>query len=302
MDVRSLTVPFDGKTGRVVIPLLDLHNTIKLTPIGDLHLGNAGCDEAALNKWVDTVAADPNHYTVYMGDMADCILPGDKRFDPGEVAEWLWSPDNRGRIADAQYERVYELLKPIPKERVLGIIEGNHERTIRDRHNRDLTRDLARTLDIPYLGQEAFLYVTIPYASKAKNGGKQRKLAESKGGISSGRGGGILKIFITHGSGGGRKVGAKANKITDLTSWVNADIILCGHHHDKFATRTVQLDLDRAGHLVARERLHVLTGSFLKTYKEGTRGYGARELYPPTAIGPVTITIHPRTLELGTII
>jgi len=285
VEIRHLTVPFEGAAGKKVLPLFDLHSLIKLTPIGDIHLGNRGCDEAELAKWVNIIAADPNHYTILMGDLAECILPGDKRFDPQEVAEWLWTSRNRGRIADAQYERINEILSKIPSKRILGSIEGNHERTIRDRHQRDLTLDLCRDLGIPYLGQEAFLQLRLQY----KNTESRRR---SIG----------IKLFITHGSGAGRKAGAKVNKLTDITSWVNCDVLLMGHHHDRLAVRTVQLDLDQEGHLLARQRLHIMTGTFLKTFSEGTAGYGARELYPPTSIGPVTVTIHPRTGELGTII
>lgn len=258
---------------RKTIQLASYADTIKLTPLGDVHVGAAGCDETAFIEWVDLIAKDPNHYTILMGDMAECILPDDRRFDADEVADWLWARKNRSRIADAQYEWVYEQVKKIPSERILGILRGNHENTIKSKHYRDLALDLARNLNIPYLDEQAFtqLHFTVKKSTKTA----------------------LYDIYSIHGSQSGRKAGGKINLIQDLTGFIDADLILMGHVHDKIATRDVKLYMDEKGNFRSRERLYVITGTFLKTYSEGTAGYGARANFRPTSVGPITVHIKP---------
>jgi len=269
-------------TSTVSIPYRSKKDVFKLTPIGDIHLGNVGCDEEALKEVVRMVAEDENHYTIYMGDMADCITPTDKRFDATELAEWAADPRIIGRLADAQYERIHSILSPIPSERVLGIINGNHENTIKFKHFRDLALDLARTLKIPYMGEQGFVKLAFT-----------RHAANTRGAVSR------FDLFATHGSGSSRRIGGKVNKVTDIGAFVDADIILCGHMHDKIVIRNSMLRLDTRGNLASKDRLFAITGTFLKTY--GHDGYGARNLYAPTSIGVPTICIEPFTRKLWAI-
>lgn len=257
-------------TKRVRIPSRAAH--LRLTPLGDIHLGAAGCDESALKAKVAEIADDPFHYTIYMGDMIDAILPDDKRWDEKAVPRWL----RRGTAAMDEFERAREILSPIPADRVLGILEGNHEIVTRARHYVDVTLDLARTLKIPYLGQEAIV----------------RLLTQRGEAIQS------FDIFVTHGCGGGRFPGGKINRVTSLSNFIEADIFMMGHVHEKTAIKNVVLSMDRAGNLAKRERVYVLTGTFLKTYQEGSNSYGARALYAPTTIGAPTIEIRPSTREV----
>jgi len=252
----------------------------KLVPLGDVHLGAKGCDERAFDAKVMEIAKDKRALTLLMGDMCDCITPGDKRWDDRAVADWCYEPWARSNIAIAQRDRLVNSLQHIPRERILGIISGNHEATIRRYHSLDITLDIARTLGIKYLGEEAFVHLTFEWKGCART----------------------FVIFATHGSGGGRKVGGKANKMTDIAAFVDADITCMGHHHDRLGVRTVRLGLDKNANFTHTEQVHVLTGSYLKTYQVGSPSYAARELYPPTAIGSPTVLIRPqdRHLEVRT--
>ena len=109
----------------------------------------------------------------------------------------------------------------------------------------------------------------------------------------------VAKPASDHGSGSSRRIGGKVNKVTDLGAFIDADIILCGHMHDKIVIRNSMLRLDTQGKLASKDRLFAITGTFLKTY--GHDGYGARNLYAPTSIGVPTICIKPHTRELWAI-
>jgi hypothetical protein len=41
----------------------------------------------------------------------------------------------------------------------------------------------------------------------------------------------LYTIYVTHGSGGGRKEGGKVNRLADLAAIVDADIYVTGHTH-----------------------------------------------------------------------
>ena len=61
-------------------------DTFTLVPIGDVHIGNAACDEARLRRVVDRIAADEWSYWVGLGDYCDFINMQDKRFSPDSLA------------------------------------------------------------------------------------------------------------------------------------------------------------------------------------------------------------------------
>lgn len=247
-------------------------DTFNLIPIGDSHLGAKGCDETALEATIDRVAKDKWALTVLMGDLCDCITTGDKRWDDRAVASWCFEPWARANIAIAQRDRMIDMLKRIPREKILGLISGNHEATIRRTHQLDISLDIARTLGIPYLGEEGFVRLVFTTPSKMSR---------------------TVVIFATHGSGGGRKPGGKVNKMSDISAFIEADIILMGHHHERFGLRTVKLGVDKMSNLEHIEKVNAITGTYLKTYQMGAPSYAARELYPPTAIGSPVIHITP---------
>ena len=267
---------------KIRLPCRSRKYEFKLTPIGDMHIGAAGCDEDALKRACDMIAAEENHYTILMGDHIDAVQQDDKRWDDKSIAEWLYDPACRARVAESQRDRFHDIIKRVPASRILGVHEGNHELTVRSRHYLDITLDTCRTFGLKYLGQEAF--TRLIFERKRANDGSRPATSS-------------FDIFSTHGNGGGRKPGAKVNKIMDLGGFIEADIYLMGHVHERGCIKSPLLHFDKGGNLKSRERVYVLTGTFLKTY-HSSNSYGARALYPPVSIGPITITIKPDTRDV----
>jgi hypothetical protein len=78
-----------------------------------------------------------------------------------------------------------------------------------------------------------------------------------------------------------------------------ADIYFLGHVHDQMGRREPVLAADNAcGKIVQRVRLGVVSGSYLKTYTQGSCSYGEQKMYRPTALGAAVVTIRPTTREL----
>lgn len=254
----------------------------RLRPLGDIHLGAAGCDEEALNKDVEMIAADKDCYTILMGDMLDCITPNDKRWDVKDIAPWLATNSKAlANVLNAEKDRFLKIISPI-KDRVLAVIEGNHEKKVRKENKGDLPAEIARTLGVDYLGGQGFIKIHFERMP--------------------GRAVSDLLIFAAHGFGGGRKSGSKVNNIEDLASFIDGtDIICMGHNHARFGWKKPRLGVNNADKFIARERAFLLTGTYLKTYEEGTNGYGAESLYPPTSIGSVLATFKPWNRELETL-
>jgi len=270
MELQTVRIPYKSKSWKW-----------KFTPLGDIHIGAAGCDEKSFKKKVREIAEDENHWTIFMGDHCECVTQKDPRWDEKAVADWMFEKEVRGKIVQAQMERFLELVEPIPKERILGVHEGNHESKVRSHHQQDLTMDIAEAKGVTYLGQEAFTRVVFERANSRESH--------------------QLDIFSTHGSGGGRKTGAKVNKIEDLGGFIEARVYLMGHVHDKIVTSKPMLHMNREMQLKARNRIFAITGTFLKTYHTGN-SYGAQALYPPTAIGAITLEFSPTTGEFKGIV
>ena len=261
----------------VVIKYEKRNEKFRLVPIGDIHLGNKGCDKRKLKDLVKWIENKENIFWIGMGDYADCINYTDKRFDPSVVeSKFLENLDN---AVYEQFEELNEILEPI-KHKCIGLHTGNHEERIRLQYHFDIVKEFCKTWNVPYLGYSAFTRLKFIRKSKGTKGHGARN---------------IITIYSTHGRVGGRKGGSKVNRLEDLMSWFDADIFLMAHSHKKIITTLTQLAITgRKPKLIYKKKVGAVTGSFLQGYVEhGTIQYTERWNYPPTDLGVVKITIIP---------
>ena len=261
-----------------------------------MHVGAAACNERALIKRVDEIAADPNAYVLLGGDQTNAIGRGDPRRQQSERAEWVGDADDVHQIEET---RMIALIAPIATK-IIGVVEGNHEAqvlrhdgyNIYRRHLIAIALECAkqgkdiRPQDLA-LGTEGFLRLRF-----------RRRTPEMKtaGSIST-------VIFIQHGWGGGRRIGGKSNKLEDLVGRYDADMYLAGHTHeiDVFPKKTVApagVKKSPAG-VIERVRFAVRCGTALNTYlpddSDGypVNTYGQRMGYLPTTTGWPVIELQP---------
>jgi len=110
--------------------------------VSDLHVGSQLFKEHLFQKYVVQPLIDNDDlYAVLNGDLIEGITNGDKRFNRKAVDKSFDSPQE-----EAEY--VIELLKPVPKGKLLGGCLGNHE--ITNAATFDAFRMISRDLDIPY--------------------------------------------------------------------------------------------------------------------------------------------------------
>ena len=193
-------------------------DTLRLYAIGDVHLGNAHSRERQLRQLIEErIAPDPNAYWIGLGDYCDFVNIHDPRFDPTDLAGWLFA-DRGVSLADigrAETRRFIEMATPI-KSRCLGLTSGNHEDMIL-RHS------------------ETDVYSTIV---EALADGENEHRLDHRGFINwklkrtDVGGTWTLRIHATHGSNGGRKPGSTANRIADIAGGIDGvDVVMQGHTH-----------------------------------------------------------------------
>jgi predicted phosphodiesterase len=245
--------------------------------IGDIHVGSVGCDIKHLREVVDMVKNDPKALWIGMGDFVEAINITDKRFDPYSI-DPCYNIRNLSRLVATQIDDVVGYLEPI-RNKLIAFVIGNHEETVRLSFNTDVGFELSKRLIAPCLGYDGWIRLSF---KRQRSNPLQEPSSTT------------YHIYVTHGHCGGGKSGGKVNKLEDICSFMDADLVLMGHGHKKVITPPiVKLGLTEGGALTTRKQLGVMTGSFLKTYVENATTYGEKKNYAPCDLGVVKITLKP---------
>jgi predicted phosphodiesterase len=180
------------------------HKSIELLALADYHYADPHSDHDAIRKDIDYVNSHDNVYCVLAGDLLDCAL----KSSLGDAYTNLTPMEELTAMMD--------LIQPI-EHKVLAIVGGNHEARHYRTNGVDMTRLLARQLGIEdrYSPDTALLFLRFGRDGNNRNHNRQI----------------LYTIYLTHGSGGGRKEGGKIQRLADYAQIVDADIYICGHTH-----------------------------------------------------------------------
>jgi len=233
---------------------------------GDIHLGSK---QSAVESWVasnEIVRKDPLAFDFGMGDIVDSIIAKDKRYDPFNRDQNFESIDDAFTFFEDNYTPI--------KNKSGGLLVGNHEWTLIQNTEMNEIRKICKRFAIPYLSFSAVIRFEFP-------NGK------------------ILSGFIAHGAGGGRKAGAKVNRLDEIKGkFPDVDFAVYGHSHELF-TRAVPVLQLKEDKLAARTIHTASSGSFLRNYVPDTLGYGERALYDPLPIGFVYLEVRDGAIKEG---
>ena len=232
-----------------------------LKPIGDVHFGNASSDVATFRKFIQDT--HKNTYYIGMGDLLDCIIPNDPRYqkfiDSAPV----------DAVLDWQINQMIDMLMPI-KDKILGLGSGNHEANILKRYSTDPTQRICEALGVKNLGYTWFYKLFF----RQKEGG-----------------GRTLTIYGHHGYGTSRTEGGDLTRLSRVKKHYKADLYLFGHTHKKQVDKTVKLQWGKKGVRQAIETL-CICGTYLKTHPESTiPSYSEIAGYMPLDIGGLEIRL-----------
>jgi predicted phosphodiesterase len=213
---------------------------------------------------IEYVKNTPNAYCILNGDIIDNAT----RTSIGDTYTQEFNPME-------QLQRAIEIFEPI-KDKILCITHGNHENRTYKKEGINLSYLIARQLGLEsrYTPTSAFLFVRFGVESQGRketNGsGNVRKICYT--------------VYVLHGSGGGRKEGAKAIRLADMASIIDADIYIHSHTHLPMVMKQAFHRIDPRNSTVASvDKLFVNTAANLNY-----GGYGeAGEFKPSSKDTPV---------------
>lgn len=226
---------------------------------------------------MELIKQDPDARWIGLGDYADCIMPSDPRWSFRGLDWKRIGRDDKGLpdvgdLAQQQVNLVDSFFEPI-WDQCIGLLEGNHEQVFERHYFTNLTKRLTNKYHVPYLGQTALIKLTV-------DDGLKHHFSPI--------------IFAEHGATGGGTPGNAINSLAGRLNQWDADILLKGHIHRRGILRHVGFGWG-ARDLVAKHRVLVLTGSYLKGYHKGEVTYSEKKAYPPNELGGTAVLIHPRT-------
>ena len=231
--------------------------SIELHTFADLHIGDKFANKDGIKERIEHIKNTPNAY---------CILNGD-----------LMNNATKTSVSDSyaeeytpmeQVEMCVELFEPI-KEKIIAITAGNHEKRTYNKEGIDITKLVAMQMKLGDRYSPTACFVFLRFG---RQGTKQHNRPI------------LYTIYNTHGSGGGRKEGAKAIRLADMASIIDADIYIHSHTHLPMVMKQGFFRVDNKNNSVARvDKLFVNTSAMLEY-----GGYGeAYEFKPSSQHSPV---------------
>lgn len=245
-------------------------------PLGDVHLGSVHSDEDAIERQVEKIKNEENAYWIGMGDYCDSITKNDKRFEMGGLASWVKAND----IIESQRKRAVQLFTPI-KSKCLGLLTGNHEESLHQANQDDITRHICDDLGVPYLGYSCFLVLKFT---------RFRSVWQ-------------LIIHAWHGAGAAQTEGARLNRLMRLVNEIEADVYLMGHLH-AMTQHTPDRLVFRNGKVKSEKLAATITGSWLRAYTQMSAdneaiSYAEKKGYKPSRIGCPVVHVEPDHQEFS---
>lgn len=227
----------------------------------DWHLGDPHCREDIIKQRIEEVKGKDNAFLILNGD----LLNNATRHSISDIYNETEPPMK-------QIHRAIELLEPI-KDKILAVTSGNHCLRTQRNDGIDLMEIVCREMRIEdkYSATSCLIFLKLGKSNAGgKKGAKERKICYT--------------IYTLHGSGGGRKEGAKAIRLADMASIIDASVYIHSHTHlpmimkqSSFLTCNSTLTVRKV------DRLFVNTGAALEY-----GGYAcAQEFKPASTSTPV---------------
>lgn len=192
MDVIKVNLPQDIDTAEIHV-------------LSDLHIGDKHCDIKLIKRRIDEIASKDNAYCILNGD----IVNNATKTSIGDIYCEEFAPIE-------QVQRAADIIRPI-KDKIIAITSGNHERRTYRKEGIDLSWLIAKDLGKYdcYTPGAAMIFCRL--GSNQDGHHHSRPI--------------LYTMYCLHGSGGGRKEGAKAIRLADMASIVDADIYIHSHTH-----------------------------------------------------------------------
>lgn len=187
------------------IDLSEEFEEIKLMAIADNHWSDPRSDHDKIMEDIAYIRDNENVFCVLNGDLMDCAIAS----SIGDTYGSTSSPME-------ELEACVKLFKPIAPK-CLCVTPGNHEARHYRTNGIDLTALMCAQLGISDRYSPDTAYLFIRFGRLQDRHSHKRKV--------------LYTCFVSHGSGGGKKVGGKIQRLEDLSTICDADIYIVGHTH-----------------------------------------------------------------------
>lgn len=259
----------------ITVELSSSLQKIELVPMADTHIGDRYADTHLLHERVDYVLNTPNAFALFNGDLGNYATKN----SPSDIYGEALSPME-------QLKQITAIIGPI-KHKTIAVTPGNHEARLYKNDGIDITRLICRELGIEdkYSDGAAIIFLRFGELSRGKlesNGsGNIRKMCYT--------------IYMNHGSGGGRKEGAKAIRLADMASIIDADVYIHSHTHLPMIMKESYFRIDTRNNAYRPvDKLFVNTGASLRY-----GGYGESYEFKPSSTATPHIFLSGTARELN---
>ena len=236
-------------------------DSLELHIFADEHIGDEHSDVERVMERIEHVKNTPNAYCILNGDIIDNAT----KTSIGDTYTQVFNPME-------QLSRAVELFSPI-KNKILLITHGNHENRTYKKEGINLSALIANQLGLhdKYTPTSAVLFIRFGKGCAKTHGRKQ-----------------CYTIYALHGSGGGRKEGAKAIRLADMASIIDCDIYIHSHTHLPMIMKQGFHRIDTSNSAVAFvDKLFVNTAANLKY-----GGYGEAGEFKPSSMDTPIIYLN----------
>ena len=232
--------------------------------VSDVHWDNPHCDRNLLKRHFDEAVAN-DCPIISVGDFF-CAMQGkyDKRSDKSDVRPEHQRGDYLDRLVDTAAEWFYPYRNHLA---VMGV--GNHETSVKSRHETCLLDRLC---------------------GKIRDKGGITRLGGYAGWVRlqfhrAGRPANSLNIWYHHGFGGGGPVTQGKIDFNRYGSYVDADVIACGHVHYKECFPVTRAYLSQQSIPSTRTMYCVRLGTYKDEWQDGHGGFHIEKGRGPRPLG-----------------
>ena len=246
------------------LPYADM---IEIHPMADLHLGDVHSDYKGITERIEYIKNTPNAYCILDGDLMDTAIASSVGDTYGASLQPM-----------EQLKLCVKIFEPI-RDKILAVLPGNHEQRVWRSDGLDITALMCSQLGLQekYSSTTALLFIRFGERDRHHHNRRQ-----------------LYTIYVTHGSGGGRKEGGKINRLADLANIVDADIYVMGHTHLPAILKEGFFRVSGANSSVSMvDKLFVNTAASLDY-----GGYGDAQGYKPASKCAPVIYLHGHKREM----
>ena len=240
---------------------LPFAEVIEIYPMADLHIGDDMCDFKSIMERIEYIKKTPNAYCILDGDLMDTA-----------IASSIGDTYGANLQPMEQLKLCVKIFEPI-KDKILAVLPGNHENRVYKSDGLDLTEIMCSQLGIPekYSPTTAVLFIRFGKSEKHMPNRKQ-----------------LYTVYVTHGSGGGKREGGKVNRLADLAAIVDCDCYIHSHTHFPVIFRESYFRVSNGNSSVAPvEKLFINTAASLNY-----GGYGDKAGFKPASKRSPVIYMH----------